>query len=122
MAATDEEAHAKREEYLKYADYEGTYALFGGWTGVDLSKYSNDENFLVTDSPRVQSLIRRWAALVPRTENQPWTKKRIAECLSISGLQAKLIGSPTTIADQLERWVELTDVDGFNVIHVTNPG
>lgn len=122
VAATDEEAHAKREEYLKYADYEGAYALFGGWTGVDLSKYSDDENFLVTDSPRVQSLIRRWAASVPGTENQPWTKKNIAEYLSVGGLQAKLIGSPTTVADQLERWVDITDVDGFNVIHITNPG
>ncbi|EED13094.1 xenobiotic compound monooxygenase, DszA family [Talaromyces stipitatus ATCC 10500] len=122
VAATDEEAQAKREEYLKYADYEGAYALFGGWTGVDLSKYSDTENFLVADSPRVQSLIRRWAASVPGTEGQPWTKKTIAEYLSVGGLQAKLIGSPTTVADQIEQWVDLTDVDGFNVIHITNPG
>ncbi|KAH8691294.1 xenobiotic compound monooxygenase, DszA family [Talaromyces proteolyticus] len=122
VAATDEEAKAKREEYLQYADFEGAYALFGGWTGVDLSKYSDDENFLVTDSPRVQSLIRRWAATVPGTENEPWTKKRIAEYISVGGLQAKVVGSPTTVADELERWVEVTDVDGFNLAHITNPG
>jgi FMN-dependent oxidoreductase (nitrilotriacetate monooxygenase family) len=122
VAATDEEAKAKREEFLKYADSEGALALFGGWTGVDLSKYSDDENFLVTDSPRIQSMIRRWAATVPGTENQPWTKKTIAEYLSVGGLQAKLIGSPTTVADEIERWVDITDVDGFNLVHITNPG
>ncbi|KAM0817348.1 putative Luciferase-like domain-containing protein [Seiridium cardinale] len=122
VAATDEEAYAKRDEYLKYADREGALALFGGWTGVDLSSYSDDEDFRLTDSPRLQSIIRRWAATVPGTDNLPWTKQRIVEYLSVGGLQAKVIGSPTTVADELERWVEIFDVDGFNLAHITNPG
>jgi hypothetical protein len=32
------------------------------------------------------------------------------------------VGSPTTVADELERWVEISDVDGFNLSHVVNPG
>ncbi|KAK6084034.1 alkanesulfonate monooxygenase [Seiridium cupressi] len=122
VAATDEEAYAKRDEYLKYADREGALALFGGWTGVDLSSYSDDEDFRLTDSPRLQSIIRRWAATVPGTDNLPWTKQRIVEYLSVGGLQAKVIGSPTTVADELERWVAISDVDGFNLAHITNPG
>ena len=122
IGKTEEEARAKYDDYNQYGDVDGALALFGGWTGVDLSKYSDDENFLVTDSPRIQSMIRRWAATVPGTENQPWTKKTIAEYLSVGGLQAKLIGSPTTVADEIERWVDITDVDGFNLVHITNPG
>jgi FMN-dependent oxidoreductase (nitrilotriacetate monooxygenase family) len=122
VAATDEEAYAKRDEHLKYADREGALALFGGWTGVDLSSYSDDEDFRVIDSPRIQSIVRRWAATVPGTDNLPWTKQRIVEYLSVGGLQAKVIGSPKTVADELERWIEISDVDGFNLAHITNPG
>ncbi|KAF6812052.1 xenobiotic compound family [Colletotrichum sojae] len=122
VAPTDDEAEAKRQEYLKYADTEGALALFGGWTGIDLSGYPDDEDFLLTDSPRIQSIVRRWSDTVPGTNNVPWTKRRIVEYLSIGGLMAKILGSPTTVADELERWVEVADVDGFNLAHVTNPG
>lgn len=121
VAPTDGEAYAKREEYLKYADKEGALALFGGWTGVDLSGYADDEDFRVSESPRVQSIIKRWAATVPGTDNLPWTKQRIVEYLSMGGLQAKVVGSPTTVADELQRWVDISDVDGFNLAHITNP-
>ena len=97
-------------------------ALFGGWTGVDLSGYTDDEDFRFTDSPRLQSIIRRWSDTVPGTDNLPWTKRRIVEYLSIGGLGAKVVGSPTTVADELERWIEVSGVDGFNLAHVTNPG
>jgi hypothetical protein len=33
-----------------------------------------------------------------------------------------LAGSPGEIADELERWVDEADVDGFNVAYVTTPG
>lgn len=122
VAATDGEAEAKREEYLQYADAEGALALFGGWTGIDLSSYSDDQDFRFAESPRVQSIVRRWSATVPGTDNLPWTKKRIVEYISVGGLQAKVIGSPTTVADELERWVELSGVDGFNLAHIANPG
>ncbi|KAJ5377653.1 xenobiotic compound monooxygenase DszA family [Penicillium cataractarum] len=122
VAATDAEAEAKWKEYLQYADAEGALALFGGWTGIDLSSYSDDEDFRFVESSRVQSIVRRWSATVPGTDNLPWTKKRIVEYISVGGLQAKVVGSPTTAADELERWVEVSGVDGFNLAHIANPG
>jgi alkanesulfonate monooxygenase SsuD/methylene tetrahydromethanopterin reductase-like flavin-dependent oxidoreductase (luciferase family) len=38
-AATDEEARAKYADYLSYVSYGGALALFGGWSGLDLSGY-----------------------------------------------------------------------------------
>jgi hypothetical protein len=32
------------------------------------------------------------------------------------------VGSPSTVADELERWIEEADVDGFNLGYVTTPG
>lgn len=122
VAATDEQAEAKRQEHLKYVDEEGALALFGGWTGVDLSSYADDEDFRFSESPRVQGIVRRWSSTVPGTDNLPWTKRRIVEFLSLGGLGPKAVGRPTTVADELERWVAISGVDGFNLSHVTNPG
>ncbi|KAG0648008.1 Dimethylsulfide monooxygenase large subunit [Hyphodiscus hymeniophilus] len=122
VAKTDDEAQEKREECLKYADPEGVLALFGGWTGIDLSPFPDDEDFRLSDSPRVQSIVRRWADTVPGTDNLPWTKRRVVEYLSVGGSQTKSIGSATTVADELERWLDITGIDGFNLAHITNPG
>ena len=76
----------------------------------------------MNESPRVQSLVKRWSGTVPGTDNLPWTKKRVVEYLSVAGSQTKLIGSTVHVADELERWLETTGVDGFNLAHITNPG
>ncbi|KAK8043343.1 Dimethyl-sulfide monooxygenase [Apiospora rasikravindrae] len=118
VAATDEEAEQQRQDHLKYVDEEGALALFGGWTGIDLAGYPDDADFsLLSEAPRVQSVVRRWSATVPGTEELPWTKRRIVEYLSLGGLMAKV-----TVADELERWVDVAGVDGFNLAHITNPG
>lgn len=41
---------------------------------------------------------------------------------SLAGVIPKLIGSPQTVVDKLERWVDIGGVDGFNLTHITNPG
>ncbi|MCX4885167.1 MULTISPECIES: hypothetical protein [unclassified Streptomyces] len=33
-----------------------------------------------------------------------------------------VVGSPATVADELERWVEEADIDGFNLAYATTPG
>lgn len=57
---TDEKAQAKFQSLLQYADLEGTAALFGGWSGTDLSKFSDDEDFSFTGPPAIQSMISAW--------------------------------------------------------------
>ncbi|KJR89777.1 xenobiotic compound monooxygenase, DszA family [Sporothrix schenckii 1099-18] len=119
----DADAAAKEKEFRAYSNTEGALALFGGWTGVDLSKYDDDQDFrLAGDNPRIQSLIARWSATVPGTDNQPWTKRAIVEFLTVGGLGIKFVGGPQTVADALEHWLDDGGIDGFNLAHVTNPG
>ena len=122
VAETDDAAHAKREELLSYGDREGALALFGGWTGIDLSTYSDDEDFRFVGLPAIQSVVNGWATTVPGSDKLTWNKSRIAEYLTLGGMNAKVVGSPQTVVDELERWVEVADVDGFNLSHITNPG
>lgn len=83
---TDEKARAKHAELLSYGDREGALALFGGWTGNDLSKFADDEDFRFVDTPAIRSLVHRWASTVPGSEGKPWTKATIAEFLLLGGM------------------------------------
>ena len=121
VAETDEAAQTKREELLSYGDREGALALFGGWTGIDLSTYSDNEDFRFTGLPAIQSIVNGWTSTVPGSDNLKWNKPRIVEYLLLGGMQAKAVGSPKTVVDELERWIEIADLDGFYLSHVTNP-
>ncbi|KAJ5511550.1 hypothetical protein LT330_003785 [Penicillium expansum] len=121
VAETDEEANAKFEELKTYGDREGALALFGGWTGYDLSTYSDDQDFRFVELPAVRSMVNHWASTVPGTEGQKWDKKTIAEYLVLGGNGVKIIGSVKTVADELERWVTVGDVDGFNFSYASLP-
>jgi FMN-dependent oxidoreductase (nitrilotriacetate monooxygenase family) len=121
VAETDEQAQAKFAELASYGDREGALALFGGWSGYDLNKYGDDEDFRFLESapPAVRSMVNHWATNSP--QGLKWNKKTIAEHLIIGGNGAKIIGSPTTVADELERWAEVADVDGFNLSYASIP-
>nr|OQO11423.1 hypothetical protein B0A51_16347 [Rachicladosporium sp. CCFEE 5018] len=119
---TDERAQAKFNDMLQYADLEGTAALFGGWSGTDLSTFSDDEDFKFAGAPAIQSMINSWTETVPGTKDTKWTKKLVLQHLAISGAHERAIGSPTTVANILQKWVDEAQIDGFNISYATTPG
>lgn len=122
VAETDALAEEKYRALSEYGDREGALALFGGWSGIDLSTYSDDEDFRFVKLPAVQSMVNHWSQTVPGKADTVWTKSAIANHLIMGGNGAKVIGSPTTVADELQRWVDVADVDGFNLSYATIPG
>ena len=62
----------------------------------------------------------RWRR--PTTGERTWTARELAEEIGIGGRGPVLVGSPTEVADELERWVDEADVDGFDLAYVTTPG
>ncbi|KAF4973208.1 hypothetical protein FSARC_460 [Fusarium sarcochroum] len=122
VAETDEAAQAKYNLYRQYGNGEGALALFGGFSGYDLDKYADDQDVRFGDEPAVQTFVNNWAATVPGTDGLKWNKKTIADFLKVGGMGNRIIGSVKTVADELERWVEVADVDGFNFKFATIPG
>ena len=96
--------------------------MFGGWTGVDLDKWGDDEDFKFSGPGSIQSMASNWSATIPGTDGVKWTKKRIAQELSVGGPGARAIGSPKTVADTLQTWVDEAGIDGFNISYAINPG
>jgi len=121
VGETDEKAQAKYAELASYGDREGALALFGGWSGYDLSKYDDDQDFRFLDTapPAVRSMVNHWASISP--SGLTWNKTTIAEHLILGGNGAKIIGNAKTCADELERWAEVADVDGFNLSYASIP-
>ncbi|HEY5320339.1 MAG TPA: LLM class flavin-dependent oxidoreductase [Galbitalea sp.] len=118
--ATPEKAQAKYEDYLSYASEEGALVFMSGWMGVDLSGYALDEPVGNVKSNAIQSVVTNFQASAK--DGGDWTVGDIARHGAIGGLGPFIVGSGVEIADQLQDWVEETDVDGFNLAYAITPG
>ena len=58
IGATEEEARAKYDDYIQYASTDGALALFGGWTGIDLDVYGEDEELRHVQSNAIRYILR----------------------------------------------------------------
>ncbi|MFJ4431205.1 LLM class flavin-dependent oxidoreductase [Pseudomonas sp. NPDC089395] len=118
VAATDEAALALLREYREYASATGALTLMSGWTGIDFAKLEPDQVLREVPSEAIQSVIEAFTRADP---SRTWTTAEIADYCAIGGDGPVLVGSAQTVADQLQEWVEDTDVDGFNLASVVAP-
>ena len=118
VAETDEEAEARLDEYRAYVDTEAALTLFSGWTGVDFAGLEPDQELedIVTEAS--QSALASFTTLADGTK---WTVRDLAEFVAIGGRGPVIVGSPATVADELERWIRESDVDGFNISAAVRP-
>ncbi|KAK5122538.1 hypothetical protein LTR85_003801 [Meristemomyces frigidus] len=121
LGRTQEEADAKYADYFQYGDYDGALALFGGWTGVDMAPYGDDEELRYVDSNAIKSYIEGLIKNAPDVNGGKWTKKTLAQHIMVGGLGATSVGTPEKVADEMERWVREADVDGFNIAYAIMP-
>jgi FMN-dependent oxidoreductase (nitrilotriacetate monooxygenase family) len=111
VAPTDEEAARLRDELNHTPTREAAAALFLGWSGVDLAQLDPDASLDDVSTEVGQTMVNLW-------RNPDGTSPTIGEVLdslpsTIGGV--KFTGSPASVADQVEAFVEETDVDGFLV-------
>ena len=57
LGKTQEEAQSKYEEFRSLGSIEGALALFGGWTGIDMANYSDDEELRHVESNAIRSAL-----------------------------------------------------------------
>jgi len=118
--STPEKAKAKHEDFLTYASDEGALVFMSGWMGVDLSEFDLDEPVGNVKSNAIQSVIANFEESAKHGEQ--FTVRDIARLGAIGGLGPTIVGSGEEIADQLQEWVDETDVDGFNLAYAITPG
>ncbi|MGY2962417.1 FMN-dependent oxidoreductase (nitrilotriacetate monooxygenase family) [Pseudomonas sp. TE36184] len=116
---SDEAAQAKYRDYLSYANGEGMLSFYGGWTGIDFSEYNPDQPLEAIDNDSIRSVLELLATADP---DRKWTPRDIIKHRSIGGLGPVLVGGPKTVADEMERWVDVGGIDGFNLAYAITPG
>lgn len=87
---TDEKARTKYEEYLSYVDLEGSLALIGGWTGMDLGPYDDDGDLKFDKPAGISSVVNAFTSTIPGSDGITWTKKRLATELGLGGPHPKV--------------------------------
>ncbi|GGF58510.1 monooxygenase [Azorhizobium oxalatiphilum] len=120
VGATEEEARARLADYRRYINPEAALILFSGWTGIDFSKWDLDAP--ITFDSGSQGLVSALEAFSIADPNRVWTVRELAEHNAIGGRGPVFVGSPAQVADQIEAWVEATDVDGLNLSYAITPG
>lgn len=119
VGKTEAEAQEKYEEYKQYISKEGALALFGGWTGLDLSNYSPDQEIRYIENDSIRSALENFTKI---HSDRPSTVQDIINTVGIGGMGASAVGTPEQIADLMEKWVDEAGVDGFNIAYAITPG
>lgn len=119
VGRTKEEAQAKFEDYQYYISAEGALALFGGWTGIDLSDYTEKQEIQFIENDAIRSALENFTKIHP---DRPSTVQDVIDTVGIGGMGTAIVGTPEQIADEMERWVDEAGVDGFNIAYAITPG
>ena len=117
-ANTDAEAQDKVEDYHRHVSAEGSLALFGGYMGIDFSRYDLDQKLEFVKIDAIQTFMEGFTKADP---TRTWTLREAAEYLGVGGYSPLVAGSPVTVADELIGWMTETGVDGFNVKYIVSP-
>lgn len=115
---TDEKARARFRDYLDYVSYDGSLVFMSGWTGIDFSQYRPDDLVTKVETNAIHSAVE---SLSQGDPNKRWTIRELAEWGGVGGMGPVVVGSPATVADELQQWVEETGVDGFNLAYAVTP-
>jgi len=117
VGKTRKEAEEKYEDYHRYASIEGALAHFSSSTGIDFSRYDPDEPLRYEENDAMNSVLRDFTV----DSGETWTLRKIFGRKGLGSRNAPLVGSAEEIADELQSWVEDTDIDGFNLSRVVTP-
>lgn len=119
VADSDAAAEKLHREYLSYSSREGAMAFYGGWSGLDLSRYASDQELKYLDTNAARSALSIFTTADPQ---RSWTPNAIADYLGVGGIGPVLVGSPETVADEVERWIDEGGLDGINLAYAITPG
>jgi FMN-dependent oxidoreductase (nitrilotriacetate monooxygenase family) len=120
VGRTHKDAQRKAEEYQRLSSAEGYLAHAGGG-GIDLAAYRPEEV--------IDEILAREDR--PGRDRQPSNRRYPAGTTVGEALERVTrfdrgpfvaIGTASEVADEIERWVEVTDLDGFNLRQFLSPG
>lgn len=116
----DSDAAAERllQEAKSFTVPEASLALYGGWSGVDMSGFAPDQVLEYVDTNAIRSTL---ALLTTADPTKQWTTADLVDFMGVGGVGPVIVGSPETVADEIEDWVAASGIDGINLFHAVSP-
>ncbi|MCI5540324.1 LLM class flavin-dependent oxidoreductase [Campylobacter lanienae] len=118
---TQKLAEAKYKDLLSYVNLEGSLVLNSGWLGDNLGKYQLDDLINDIKSNAMLAKVEEYAKS-KTNEGKPWSLRELIKVTGIGALGQKIVGGAKEACDELEKLVEYSDADGFNLAYATTPG
>jgi alkanesulfonate monooxygenase SsuD/methylene tetrahydromethanopterin reductase-like flavin-dependent oxidoreductase (luciferase family) len=115
IGRTVEEAQAKFETARKFCSIEGGLTRFSGFVNVDMSVFPVNEPFKFEGEFKENAIQGVINAMKSQTDTRDLTPRDIGEMLALGGMGPRPIGTPEMVADELMKWIEEGDLDGFNL-------
>ncbi len=119
VGRTEAAAQAKYDALVETVDVEATLALLSGFLDMDLSELDPDQQIDRIETDAIQGTMNAFTQSDPDRE---WTVREVAQFSGLGTTSPVVVGTPSDIADELERWVTDVGVDGFNVKEVVRTG
>ncbi len=125
IGRTVEEAEEKYNKYKACLDYEGGLAKISQYTNVDLLSFPPDVPVDINDMDTADNTIHAVInGLKKKFGGAPITPRVLGESMSFCGFGPRPVGTPEMVADVMEEWATVGDIDGFNVaceyLHISN--
>ena len=118
LAESRAEAEARSELYVRMRSREGLLTKWCGWTGIDLSGYPADTPI---DDIKTNGARTPLDFIRSSDPDRDWVVDDVRRVVTtqfrpLRGGRWMLFGTAREVADQMERWLTVSGVDGFNLI------
>lgn len=117
VGQTMEEAERKRDRLDELLPVEASLEQLGGFIHRDCSSWALDEP--VPELAPIEEFTGpqgRYATILRIIEVEQPTVRQLLGRLAAGGGHCTMVGTPETIADQIEEWLDVGAADGFNLM------
>jgi FMN-dependent oxidoreductase (nitrilotriacetate monooxygenase family) len=119
---SEKAAQEKYEDYKQYASAQGSMAHMVSGMGVDLERFGLDEE--ITEE-KLEAMypdrLRRVGEARGRRFAPGTTRRQLLETRRFGVQHSAIVGTPSQVADEIEKLVRETDLDGFNLTRTVAP-
>lgn len=123
VASTESEARAKQRELDELLPSQDALRQLGMYIGQDCQDWELDAP--VPPLPPLEAFTGpkgRYATVLRIIETEQPTLRGLLGRLAAGGGHCTMVGTPRTIADEMERWFRNEGADGFNLMPPSLPG
>jgi FMN-dependent oxidoreductase (nitrilotriacetate monooxygenase family) len=118
LGASEQEAKDKQAEHNELVPAEGGMAILSGHLDFDLSALPPDADMTTREEPELQRMKTRY-----RTPGgQPMTVREVGMRHGQSVGLPQFVGTPASVADQMEAFMDTVGGDGFMLSPIYSPG